>query len=111
MKRFSFLTLVVMSFTVQAERQSGFDDICAIYGGYEYGGESVGELWLILGDDVVESVSDVAALQVYSALNDVDQCSRYEVFQDLAEDVQNEAWECPEMRDLLNTAKPENCPR
>jgi len=101
--------LIAMSVGAQAEGQSGFDDICAIYDGYNYNGETVGEIWLILGEDVIEGVSDISALQVYSALNDVDPCSRYEVFQEVAEDVQNKVWECPEMEDLLDTAKPEDC--
>lgn len=109
MRQIIAFLLFVMAVTTQADTNSGFDEICDLYGSYEYSGESVGELWFILGERVEQSVSDIPALQIYSALNVADPCSRYDVFQEVAEDQLSRGWRCEQMERLLNVARSENC--
>ena len=109
MRKLKALVICVILVAVQAVAESGLDEICDIYASHEYSGESVGELWFILGDRVTATITDVPALEIYSALNVASPCSRYELFQEVAQEQLSRDWQCLEMSSLLNAAKPERC--
>lgn len=111
MRCLSVLALLMMSITARADARSGFNEICNIFSSHEYSGESVGELWFILGEKVDQQVSDIPVLQIYNALKVSDQCTRYDVFREVADEQLSSSWQCLEMQSLLNIAKPGDCDR
>lgn len=104
MKKLILGSTLILSSCGFTQAESGFDDICAIYSDHTYSGQSVGELWILISEQVYATVDEEEVVALYSALEIVNRAHRYNLFSNDASKSLGRYWSRPKMREVLETA-------